>query len=101
MGTYVSAKREKETALDSSSVKKGGVKVKALDVVASQKIKVSLVLLPLYQLTLSCIVCYYFGAGLKAFFILTFVFWPSFTYMATRVCDRFEKMRIHCNTNFY
>eukprot|EP00928_Gymnodinium_smaydae_P090471 TRINITY_DN74266_c0_g1_i1.p1 TRINITY_DN74266_c0_g1~~TRINITY_DN74266_c0_g1_i1.p1 ORF type:complete len:563 (+),score=65.00 TRINITY_DN74266_c0_g1_i1:62-1750(+) len=91
--TYFAALREKRTALKSSSVK-----VKALDVVASKKIIVGLVVFPVYAFVISIIVTLICGFGWVGFVTLILLVWPSITSVAVLVCDHFWKSLTHCRT---
>jgi len=92
--TYVAAMREKRTALAGSTVK-----VKALDVVASQKIKVALTTVPIYWVLLAVFVVWVFGFAWWYFPVFMFVVWPALTVLGTRVCDEFWKQLVHSRTN--
>jgi len=92
--TYVSAMREKKTALAGSTVK-----VKALDVVASQKIKVGLVTVPIYGIFLALLVMWISGIAWWYFPVIIIVVWPALIFLGTRVCDEFWKQLLHCRTN--
>eukprot|EP00928_Gymnodinium_smaydae_P009824 TRINITY_DN13679_c0_g3_i1.p1 TRINITY_DN13679_c0_g3~~TRINITY_DN13679_c0_g3_i1.p1 ORF type:complete len:573 (-),score=80.79 TRINITY_DN13679_c0_g3_i1:84-1592(-) len=93
--TYFAAMREKRTALANSKVK-----VKALDVVASQKIKVALVVMPLYEIFLSAVAAWLTSTGWLGFLISAVLVLPISTLVATYVCDSFAKACVHCQTNF-
>lgn len=92
--TYVAALREKKTALAGSTVK-----VKALDVVASQKIKVGVMTVPIYWILLTLLAIWVSGVAWWYFPVFLFVVWPALTLFATRVCDKFARELLHCRTN--
>jgi len=92
--TYVAAMREKKTALAGSTVK-----VKAMDVVASQKIKVALILVPIYWIFLTAVAIWVSGIAWWYFPVFFLVVWPLSTFIGTRICDEFWKQLMHCRTN--
>merc|ERR1712014_541969 len=75
------------------------VKVKALDVVASQKIKVGLVVVPLYWTGLAIFTTWYSGLSWWWFFP-SCIAWLLATVVGLRICDEFWKHLIHTRTNF-
>jgi glycerol-3-phosphate O-acyltransferase/dihydroxyacetone phosphate acyltransferase len=93
--TYVSAIREQKTALAGSSVK-----VKALDVVASQKIKVGMVVVPLYLTLLAILIVFLSGLRWWWTFVFMFVILPIATVVAARTSDIFARHLWHCQTNW-
>eukprot|EP00927_Polykrikos_kofoidii_P017339 TRINITY_DN1788_c0_g2_i1.p1 TRINITY_DN1788_c0_g2~~TRINITY_DN1788_c0_g2_i1.p1 ORF type:complete len:570 (-),score=78.44 TRINITY_DN1788_c0_g2_i1:173-1882(-) len=93
MTAYSCALREKKTALAGSTVK-----IKALDVVASYKILVSLVFIPLYILFLTVMVILLAKLDWWIGFPLYFVGWPLVGYIGITVCDHFAKATSVCKT---
>jgi len=93
--TYFSAIREQKTALAGSTVK-----VKALDVVASQKIKVSLVVVPLYLTFLAIFTVGVSGLRWWWTFLLLFAIFPVVIVVCARISDLFAKELWHCQTNW-
>jgi len=82
--TYRSAVREKKNALAASNVK-----VKALDVVASQKVKIGLVVVPIYTFFLNLLIMWASGTGWTTLLFLTFVWTPLCVSFGLRMCDHF------------
>jgi len=80
--TATLAKREKKQALAASSVK-----VKALDVVASYKIIVALVLLPIYDALLSLLLVMWREWSFAGLFFAFLVIIPVFVSLGIRACD--------------
>jgi len=80
--TATLAKREKAQALAASTVK-----VKALDVVASYKIIIAIVFLPVYNLVLSLIVACWLDWGFFGFLFAFFIVIPVFFFFGIRACD--------------
>eukprot|EP00927_Polykrikos_kofoidii_P017338 TRINITY_DN1788_c0_g1_i1.p1 TRINITY_DN1788_c0_g1~~TRINITY_DN1788_c0_g1_i1.p1 ORF type:complete len:567 (-),score=85.79 TRINITY_DN1788_c0_g1_i1:31-1731(-) len=93
MTAYSCALREKKTALAGSTVK-----IKALDVVASYKILVSLVVVPLYNLFLTVMVILLAKLNWWIGLPLYFVGWPLAGYIAMIVCDHFAQAASICKT---
>eukprot|EP00446_Apocalathium_sp_SHHI-4_P082107 CAMPEP_0177498598 /NCGR_PEP_ID=MMETSP0369-20130122/35667_1 /TAXON_ID=447022 ORGANISM="Scrippsiella hangoei-like, Strain SHHI-4" /NCGR_SAMPLE_ID=MMETSP0369 /ASSEMBLY_ACC=CAM_ASM_000364 /LENGTH=584 /DNA_ID=CAMNT_0018975829 /DNA_START=56 /DNA_END=1810 /DNA_ORIENTATION=- len=89
--TAALAKREKKQALAGSSVK-----VKALDVVASYKIIVGLVVLPLYAFLLAAVATGWFHLSALGFFLTLFIFIPVFFGNGIRSCDHSVRCLLRC-----
>mmetsp|Transcript_86538 Transcript_86538/g.222916 ORF Transcript_86538/g.222916 Transcript_86538/m.222916 type:complete len:562 (+) Transcript_86538:157-1842(+) len=82
MTTKAMAIREKEKALKSSTVK-----VKALDVVASYKILVGLVLVPIYSLFLAAVAVLLFKTPWWFLFVFYLFIIPLYFYIGIVACD--------------
>mmetsp|Transcript_16131 Transcript_16131/g.50709 ORF Transcript_16131/g.50709 Transcript_16131/m.50709 type:complete len:576 (+) Transcript_16131:92-1819(+) len=83
LATTLLAEKERRKALAGSSVK-----VKATDVVASYKILVALVLLPVYNLLAAVAVAWLSGAGIWLL-PLCFVLQPVLAYFLILLCDHY------------
>jgi len=88
--TALLAEKERKKALAGSTVK-----VKAVDVVASYKILVALVIVPLYNLLLAIVVTWFSGLGLWMFPAALLV-QPVLAYVLILVCDHFVRCVKHC-----
>jgi glycerol-3-phosphate O-acyltransferase/dihydroxyacetone phosphate acyltransferase len=91
--TWKTAMREKQAALAGSSVK-----VKALDVVASQKVKVALLMVPIYALILNCLLVWFSSGGWKTFLFLSLIVTPMTISFGVRICDLFWEAVAHCHS---
>eukprot|EP00405_Crypthecodinium_cohnii_P017473 CAMPEP_0206456844 /NCGR_PEP_ID=MMETSP0324_2-20121206/22608_1 /ASSEMBLY_ACC=CAM_ASM_000836 /TAXON_ID=2866 /ORGANISM="Crypthecodinium cohnii, Strain Seligo" /LENGTH=503 /DNA_ID=CAMNT_0053927853 /DNA_START=407 /DNA_END=1918 /DNA_ORIENTATION=+ len=89
------AKREKRNALASSSVK-----VRALDVVASYKILVALVVIPIYDLLLSALLAYFLHLGVLGLLLLLFFGVPGVFLIGIRACDLSVRCLLRCRATF-
>jgi len=88
------AERERVKALASSSVK-----VKAMDVVASYKILVSLVFVPIYNLFIAIVVTWLSGAPIWFFLLSYFLLQLPAEYLLILVCDQFVRCARHCRAS--
>lgn len=89
--TVLMAERERKKALAGSNVK-----IKAIDVVASYKILVALVIVPLYNLLIAAVVTWLAGVGFWLFPLSYFVLQPAVEYMMILLCDHFVRCAKHC-----
>jgi len=92
--TSVLSERERVKALAGSTVK-----VQAMDVVASYKILVSVVFVPLYNLFLATIIMWFFDLHIWVLPLSAFILQPACEYLLILVCDQFVRCLKSCSAS--